>query len=517
MKAHTLLFDETTLTKSLKDSPRWLLVTNQLNLMFMLASGLILPPKGFGGKYYKDALADFPGWIPLFADSLPRQVFHAAISEEDYLKPCAAEVNLTALTGRVMAVRRDGSASECAFPEELQGDEAVLLIPAPLPTAWVESIVFRSKEDKSDCERDARDYANVPLSDFKLEVASPLFARASEFVWPPAGLALADRDDSLDIVMASGGMIAMMFQMGNLGEIGMPACRVAFDHEEAIAAAIPDPMIRAMYDWLKTGKTPSSGEVSLKLFWGVIERVARCRSNREAVPQDAVLDFLDASQKSMEERLRTALARLTDDLRAVSGFADTTITELFQRHPRPLSRVLTLFFLRDKCSALVEFKHPLLTETDYIAAALLFAARDSWLGLSPSLREPPGLNAAVSHRMAAMAHRISGSGLELGAPPRRCMPLRELFSPKDKVWSAKQKAAAIHLARESKWNCLHTKISLGKGDYRLVIDSVGTHILLPGEVKAVIVEPDMAEFFRKLSETRIAGKLDVKVREIVKA
>ena len=200
MKANTLLFDETTLTKSPKDSPRWLLVTNQLNLMFMLASGLILPPKGFGGKYYKDALADFPGWIPLFADILPRQVFHAAISEADYLKPCAAAVNLTALTGRVMAVRRDGSASECAFPEELQGDEAVLLIPAPLPTAWVESIVFRSKEDKSDCERDARDYANVPLSDFKREVASPLFARASEFVWPPAGLALADRDDSLDIV-----------------------------------------------------------------------------------------------------------------------------------------------------------------------------------------------------------------------------------------------------------------------------------------------------------------------------
>ena len=29
---------------------RWLLVTNQRNLLYMLAAGLVMPPKGFGKK-----------------------------------------------------------------------------------------------------------------------------------------------------------------------------------------------------------------------------------------------------------------------------------------------------------------------------------------------------------------------------------------------------------------------------------------------------------------------------------
>jgi len=43
-----------------------ILVTNHLNLMYMLAAGLLMPPSGFGGKYYGDTLAAFPGWLPVF-------------------------------------------------------------------------------------------------------------------------------------------------------------------------------------------------------------------------------------------------------------------------------------------------------------------------------------------------------------------------------------------------------------------------------------------------------------------
>ena len=48
-----------------------LLVTNHLNLMYMLAAGLLMPPAGFDGRYYSDTLGCFPGWIPLFVGKAP--------------------------------------------------------------------------------------------------------------------------------------------------------------------------------------------------------------------------------------------------------------------------------------------------------------------------------------------------------------------------------------------------------------------------------------------------------------
>jgi hypothetical protein len=415
-------------------------------------------------------------------------------------------------------VRLDGSAHEIDFPEGLNGDEAVVLIPAPLPIHWLKSFVFRSKEEKVDFEARAMDYGNVPWSNIGRAVqARSLGKPGPMFVWPPEDLRLEDRDDSLDLVMAAGGMLAMMFLMGNRGEPSVNACRFAFDREEELATKIGDPLLKGLGPWLTSGSIPDTTEIPQTLFWGVVERIARCRSERETTPRDAVLDFLEDRKASMEESYRTRLTDLIDDLRGLAGgFSGSTVSELFQRHPKPLSRALMLLFLRDKCYDLLDFKHESLVETDYLAAALLFGARDGWLGVPLQLRDHPGLSAAVSHRMAAMAHRVSGSRIDLGEPPPRCQPLRELFSPGPRGLSDGQRQAAAYLTRQLEWGCIHTRISLGRGEYRMVIDSRGTHLLLPGEVRAVTVEPDMAEFFRKLAEARLDGQLERKVREILK-
>ena len=49
------------------------LVTNHLNLMYMLSAGLVMPPSGFGEKYYSDTLERFPGWIPLLSTRCPER------------------------------------------------------------------------------------------------------------------------------------------------------------------------------------------------------------------------------------------------------------------------------------------------------------------------------------------------------------------------------------------------------------------------------------------------------------
>jgi len=110
--------------------------------------------------------------------------------------------------------------------------------------------------------------------------------------------------------------------------------------------------------------------------------------------------------------------------------------------------------------------------------------------------------------------RIETYASALRSPPR-CTPLRELLTPGVKGWTLKQREAALLLARESKWDFVYTKISLGKGDYQLVIDGSGAHILLPGEVKAVETEVDMKQFFKRLPEVKITGKTDRKIREVL--
>ena len=65
---------------------------------------------------------------------------------------------------------------ELRFPAELDGTERVIFVPAPLPASWIETILFRSNDEKRTCEADARDFGNVPLSDFARKVATRRFA-----------------------------------------------------------------------------------------------------------------------------------------------------------------------------------------------------------------------------------------------------------------------------------------------------------------------------------------------------
>ncbi len=501
-----------------KAPTRWLLVSNHLNLLYMLAAGLVMPPRGFGKKYYQDTLAAYPGWIPLFANDVPKAAIAYSVSERHHLIPCIATMSLATLQGKMMAIDSEGLAKEVSFPDGLDGSEQVLLIPAPLPVNWVTSIAFQSSDNKTTCEADARDFGNVPLLDFKREVSASAFSRATGGGWPLSGIDIPANDVVLDTSFAAGGVMAMLLHLGNMGEVGMQACRLAFDAEADVAQSIADPLISSLGMWMQTGQVIDAGEISSRLFWGTVMKVAACRfSDTLFTPLDVVLDYLESAGEGMDERTKLALVKLVKDLRTIARFTDSTITEIFERHPKSFSRVMTLFFLREKCADLLSFKHPLLTESDRIAAAILFAARDGWLGLPLQLRNFPCSQAAILHRMAAMSHRMTGTGLNLGSPPSRPFPLRELFLLGPKGWSAAQKDAALVLARECKWGCIQTRVSLGRGDYRLVVDGGGMHIIVAGEAKAVATEIDREQFLVALASTPISDKQDRKVRDLLKA
>lgn len=517
MEPTTDLFNAANVAPSASRDPRWQFVTNQRNLFYMLAAGLIMPPVGYGKKYYLDTLAAFPGWIPVFSGAIPSAAIDLSVSEKSHLQPCAVSLDLSAISGKVIAIRGDGTTSDIQFPSGLDGTEQLILLPAPLPISCISSIGFRTREEKSSCEIDARDFGNVPLSDFKREVAGKSFSEGGDAVWPPVGVSVDQNEPDLNISLAAGGMMAMLFRMADRGDIALAACQAVFDAEESSSLPISDPMLSAVRAWLKAGRLPEDSDVLKKLFWGAVEKVAACRSLEVPTSaQDVALAHLDASSDLLDERMKVALSKLSGDLRTLAGFSDSTITEIFERHPKPFSRVMMLFFLREKCVDLLEFKHPLLTEADFVAAAILFGAREGWLGLPTELRDFPGLQAAVCHRMAALSHRLSGTELNLGSPPIRPVPLREVLAAGPKGWSGPQKEAALLIAREAKWDCIQTRVSLGKGDYRIVIDGAGLHVLIAGEAKAVTTEVDREKFFARLAGESIPLKVDRKVRELLR-
>ena len=511
------LFPAANVAPSTSRDLRWQFVTNQRNLFYMLAAGLIMPPAGYGKKYYLDTLAAFPGWIPVFSGAIPRAAIDLSISEKNHLKACAVSLDLSAISGKVIAIRGDGTASDIQFPSGLDGTEQLILVPAPLPISCISSIGFRTREEKSSCEVDARDFDNVPLSDFTRAVAGKSFSEGGYKAWPPVGVRVDNREPDLNISLAAGGMMAMLFRMADRGDIAVANCQAVFDAEESASLPILDPMLSALRAWLKAGRLPEDSDVLKMLFWGAVEKVAACRSLEVPMSaQDVALAHLDASSDLLDDRMKVALSKLSGELRTLAGFSDSTITEIFERHPKPFSRVMMLFFLREKCVDLLEFKHPLLTEADLVAAAILFGAREGWLGLPMELRNFPTLQAAVCHRMAALSHRLSDTGLNLGLPPIRPVPLREVLAAGPKGWSGPQKDAALLISRESKWDCIQTRVTFGKGEYRTVIDAAGVHFFMAGEAKAVTTEVDREKFFSSLAEGSIPLKVDRKVRELLK-
>ena len=500
-----------------------LLVTNHLNLMYMLAAGLVMPPAGFGGKYYRDTLECFPGWIPLFVDQVPRDAIESSTKEAGHLMPVIVRIGLSGMSGSVVEIGGHRP-RELHFPDGLDGTERPLLVPAPFPTSRIESITFQSADDRRACERDAKDFGNVPLDAFTRRTNKNLFAKAPDAPWPLAE-GPAERNVPLERPLAVGGVMAMLLLFGNLGDQAVRACRDAFDPAgDASRSPVNHPILAGLASWIgggagrlpapegsETGRAGLQNALQARLFWESVERLVRWRdSARAGSAGNVVLDHLTEVSAGLDPRAQAGIRKLHDTLESLTGLPDATASELFDRHDTPLAHALTLFFLRGDCADLFDYRSDRLGETDWLAAAILFGVRDGWLSLPLRLRSHPALSDAVSHRMARMSHRIAGSGLDLGEPPARVQPLRERFGD-GSAWRAVEKAAALELTRMEKWDCVNTRINLGPGEYRLTVKGGSTIIDLPGEPR-ISPEIDSERFLEYLANARLDSETEVKVR-----
>ena len=528
--------DQTELDLTVPEAPRegaplglWYLVTNQLNLMYLLAAGLVTGPKGFGRKYYHDPLAVAPGWIPLFREPFPEGALTQSTREEPYLQVVAAAVDLGPLRGSVQAIDDQGRLRALQWPDEAAGNDVVLLVPVPLPVDWVQTILFPSKEARDAFREQAGDYSNVPLDGRKLQVRAKSFQPGGGPVWPPTGPLPVERDRSLHQASAVGATQALLVGLGNRGLALTRAAR-RLDGLAGGSDEPPEgPYLAAVLGWAQGVGGKDQVEVQTRILHRLLATIVGAKGAADTAagtscPPDfrrVVLDVLDEERQRLSEpKWQEALIRLIDDLQGLVGLGGATISELLVLHSRAFSRGLILFFLRQRCDELLALatERAELTDQDLVVAAALFGARDGWLGLPPALKSTPGLSTAITHRMATLVHQEAGTGIDLGPTPPRVCALLEILGPGGAGWTQRQREAALVLARGMGWQgVLRTRISLGKGDYRVRVDGRGLHLLIDGDVKAVQTEVDSDLLFQSLGREAIPRKLESEVRSALQS
>lgn len=506
----------------------WHLVTNHQNMLYMLAAGMVMGPAGFRGKHYSDPLNVYPGWIPLFRDKVkvPADALNNATSERKHLLPCIASFDLSELSGPVRMLSTDGRMRDVASPAaRKRKDDIALLVRAPLPPTLLLSINFCSSEDKQAFESAANDVSNVDLSSQRIEVEESLFSTDTEVSWPaeqPQELLLEDGNDPIPAFgQALGGVLAMLYHTANRGDLGLAAFRLVTGsaRDKDIGLIQNDPILAELPHWVDGGEISEQADTRARLFWGVVQSLVIAQMHeRSQTPIDVVLTYLENQLDLLQEtEFRPRLERLIADMRGFLGLGGGTVTELLERHKGSLSRPLLLFCLREHCTDLLEFSHPLLKDAEYLLAGILFGVRDIWLQLPKELRDPD-LSTYVAFRMADAEHRKRAENLAMSAPPRP-KPLRELFTSPSAVWSSMKRDVAVELASECNWNdCFQTHITLAEssvdGGLPESFERKGLRVVLPGRVTTVTEEIDEIQFLHRLGQwPPIAPDIESEVRE----
>ena len=341
----------------------WYFVTNQLNLLYMLGAGMIMPPKGFGHKYYEDSLSMVPGWIPLFLESVPRDALTNAVKESRTLKAVIVALNLSSMKGSAQAVYLNGKMKSIYLPEDLTSQHPCVLLPAPLPTRLIECIYFETNEDKKAFEQDATGYANVPIQFFKRATRKKLFAQAGHWYWPKNENSSSRLNVPMDSYQAAGGIMAMLLNCGNMGEFSMLACEAAFDGlSSAEKFKVEGSILEGLVHWMQHGEKPDSKNVLNDLYWGIVDQIIQNNLNQhDPLPlKDTLLNYLEAFKEKTDAKYAKALSDLVADLRGIDQFGAQNITELLETHKGEVRRALILLFLFKNCSELVAFSHPLM-------------------------------------------------------------------------------------------------------------------------------------------------------------
>lgn len=486
---------------------KWKFVTNEMNLSVMLGSGLVMPPSGFGNRYYQDTLQLVPGWVPLFPNNIPKQVFDYSAEELPKLRaPCFVELELEALS--CIAWRYDGVAWEqIQFPEGLNGAEALLLLPAPLPLNLIkERIYFVDSKRANAFKSSLSDYGNVILEPFKTGMRKAEFNKRGDFCWPvkvEENTGPQPRDVNLAAVDAIGGAVTALAILSQSNKAAKEAYQVIAERfipsEENQSDTAS--LFGVVSDWAQEGEIQTAkNEPFALLVQCLYEHVGTGEFG--SFIDIILVKFTEITAKAFPEN-SSALASAHDLIELLRNTAQSpqdTPENLLRKHEKQLQQVLLGFVFRQTLSELLHSPLPIDLQPERAAAvALLAGLQEGWQTLDSHYKQQQNCHLLVPSVMATLAHRLAKTGMQL---PKVVAPLLLSEHFAGEKWTARQKNAAVHLAKQNKWNCISTRIRLGLGEYQLEVGRSGAEIVLDGEVK-VSPEVDREKFYEGLQSLQL--------------
>jgi hypothetical protein len=489
----------------------WLFPSNHQNMSFMLASGLISDPAGFAygseSRYYKDALSIFPGWIPLFKkeSSIPDEIRRRVIEESSDLKLTVSSIDMSGFYGKVYVRSGAGDWQLVQHSDVLKSYDSIW-VPAPLPISWIKSISFQSEKDKDAFLGVAEGYSNIDIQRYDLAVMDTHESKEELF---PDGIDAFNPAELPEPIksmcgfyraQAVGGIFAMLYSLANASDrclrVFQNVREMLFDQSSSTysTSAESNPILTSIPHWFVGQEVPYVDDKRSSFFFGLLDEIVHSRENAD--PREATVSAREYAHKQ-EEELRGSWPRLPELLEEAAN-PECALSELFERYKGTVSHALLLFFLRDNCDELLEFqtKNPrvMLSDEDLIAAALLFGARDGWLGLANKHRRR-----ISDWTTSLMASKLHGTdGIQIQIPDKRPKPLREFFS--GDCWDTNKKHA-FELAQKCKWNeCMQTWIKVSKS-FRVE----ELYLILPGDVKTSAIKSvvDKDSFLKRISQGAI--------------
>ncbi len=498
----------------------WRFVTNQMNMAYMLGSGLIMPPTGFGHKYYQDTLKLVPGWIPLFPQALSVEALEYVVSERpQQLNACYAEIDLSGISCSAWRYA-SGQWQQIKFPEDLNGTEELLLLPAPLPISLIKNtIVFAEAEHAKAFTNSFNDYGNAELIPLKASTKKPEFNKKKTLPWPLATSDTAGpqpQHTDLSAVNAIGGAVsalAIFSQSNHVAKAAYQAIAGRISTQTAPENQLN--LLNVVTGWtyeIQAENVPK--DTFALLVQSLYEHIG---SSDYGSALDIILaHFAEISEIVFPDK-PSALANAKDLMQLINENARTpqdTLENLLKHYDKPLQQVLLSFVFRERLEHL--WQQPLPIQAERIADVVLLAGlREGWMSLDRLFKQQQRCDTFIPHLMAVLAHRFAGTDMML---PKVDAPflLSEYFETES--WSKSRQDAAVYLAKKQKWKCVTTRISLGRGDYQLNVGAGGVDIVLDGEVKAVRTEVDREQFNAALAQLHIIDpKQDAELRKLLGA
>ena len=387
---------------------RWFLPTNTDNLKMMVAQGLISSPDGFSpNRYYKDELENYPGFIPVFKNSIPKNTLDLIISEQENMTACLIEIDLTKIT------QGDAKNQNYEVVEvSINAHDDLLLLLAPLPLSCIKQIIFKSVDDKLSLEAEQKLSSNFILSDLKTHYSKTdekLFKASNDK--ESVEFFHKDRVDENEIesqvglvklvnyprIYAFGGLLTSLFYFAKNGKLSNNIYQDFCTIDKADLA--DDKLCIHQY----FNQIENDG-ILQTMYSKLLDRLISRENSK-----DDIIMLLEADDWG--EKLKSRTQDLAQMLREFEN-NETTISEKFSKATTPLERLLLMLFHKESIESLIEYQLDMFTEDDYLLFSLIFGVRDKFIKTPKFIREYQNLQNFISSKMAEYAHSELNSGIK---------------------------------------------------------------------------------------------------------